>query len=501
MSMARLALCAAVLAGALAIYLLTRGDESAPSPPPNVIVVMTDDQSLNTYTRETMANTFRLLDDGGTRFTDAYAMPPLCCPARATFQTGQYPHNHGVVQNFYSQLRDKDNILSVWLDRAGYDVGLAGKYMNEYNEIGPAPGFDHWWDLRGNPGYYDYEIVDGHHLEKAGGGRSDYTTLRTTDQAVDFIDRAAAGSDPFFLWTSYYAPHAFTRKEDPVCSKHTAQVLPEDWARFKDAPVDLPPEFNEADVSDKPPMTSSLEPLDSEEIANIEADIRCSMAAVYRVDKGIGEIVSALRDAGAEDDTAIFFISDNGLFFGEHRHTDDKAQPYRADQEVPMAARVPADVLGSAAAAQVSQPTGTLDLAPTILDLAGADPCNAKECRVMDGRSLLDVMRGDAESWPEHRARLAELGNDCGNFASVQRDEWVYTEWYEGEPPDACRTIFYELYDLRNDPGELENLLGPEPVSDVPEVDAKAEAMAGLLARERTCSGIEGRDETKNPCE
>ena len=65
---------------------------------------MTDDQAMNSYTREAMPNTFELLDDGGTRFTDAYAMPPLCCPARATFLTGQYPHNNGVVQNDYSQL-------------------------------------------------------------------------------------------------------------------------------------------------------------------------------------------------------------------------------------------------------------------------------------------------------------------------------------------------------------------------------------------------------------
>jgi arylsulfatase A-like enzyme len=500
MSMARLALCAAVLAGALAIFALTRDDSpEAPEGAPNIIVVMTDDQSMNSYSRETMPNAFRLFDDGGTRFSDAYAMPPLCCPARATFQTGQYPHNHGVVQNFYEQLREPDNTLGVWLDRGGYNVGLSGKFMNGYYAEEPAPGFDYWWELRANPGYYNYQALDGTELVRPGDDPDDYSTLAVTRNAVEFVREAAAGDDPFFLWASYYAPHSFSRDSERVCGDLAAQVLPEDWRLFKDSPVHFPPAFDEADISDKPAPSRTLLPLSDLVIEDKINDIRCARAAVHRVDVGIGEILDELEAAGVEDETAIFFISDNGLFFGEHRRPYDKAVPYEAVLEVPMAAHIPAGVLGSEPVPEVDEPTGTLDLAPTILDLAGAEPCNEDECRVMDGRSLLDLVRGDDPTWPRDRARLSELGKGCGTYASVERGDWMYSEWYEGEPPD-CETIGVELYDLAADPHQLDNLLGIPETRSQPDVKAKAEQMAALLEEMRQCNGIEGRDETEDPC-
>ncbi len=468
------------------------------SQPPNVIVVMTDDQAMNTFTRRAMPNTFELLDEG-TRFTDAYAMPPLCCPARATMLTGQYPHNHGVVQNDYEQLRDKENTLAAWLDEAGYNVGLAGKFLNEYRPKRPAPGFDHWWQIRGNPGYYDYEVLEGKRLRRFGGDRSDYTTLRTTRAAVDFIEGAAGEEDPFFLWASYYAPHSFNRPSEPVCPIRAAQVLPEDWERFRDAPVRRGAAFNEADISDKPPPSRGFPPLTPDQIRKTTQDVRCSLAAVHRVDVGVGEIIDQLRTSGAEHDTVILFISDNGYFFGEQRHPNEKALPYEAALEVPMGIMVPPGVLGSAPVARVADATGTLDLAPTILELAGADPCAGGSCRTMDGRSLLGLMRGDDVGWPAERPRLSELGKECGRYASAQRGEWMYTEWYEGVPP-RCETIGRELYDLRHDPHQLDNLLGIPASRSDPAVQARATRLATLLTRLRECNGIAGRDETEDPC-
>src|SRR5690606_4699773 len=95
---------------------------------------------------------------GGTAFPRAAAVPPLCCPARAGFQTGQYPHNHGVTSNNYKLLRDPENVLSSWLKRAGYETGFVGKYMNKYELVRgtrPAPGWDYWWAADGRPDYFD----------------------------------------------------------------------------------------------------------------------------------------------------------------------------------------------------------------------------------------------------------------------------------------------------------------------------------------------------------
>jgi len=502
MSMARLALCAVVLAGAAAIFALTRGgDESfeAPEGAPNIVVVMTDDQALNTFTPEAMPNLQRLLDDGGTRFSESFAIPPLCCPARGSFITGQYPHNHGVVQNFYDLLRDPENVLGTWLDRGGYEVGLSGKFMNEYNASEPAPGFDFWWELRGNPGYYDYEVLEDTELIEAGSEPSDYSTLPVTEHAVEFIREAAPGEDPFFLWASYYAPHPFGRPSEPVCGERTAQVLPEDWELFKDAPVELPPAASETDISDKAGISRGFADLDAAAISKLRNDTRCSMAAMHRVDAGIGEILGELRAAGVSDETAILFISDNGYFFGEHKRPEGKAEPYEGALRVPMAAHIPAGVLGGKRAAKIDEPVGTIDLAPTILELAGAESCGEDGCRTMDGRSLLDLIRGDDREWPEDRPLLFELGDRCGNFATVRRGDWMYTEFYEGDPPD-CTMNGRELYDLKRDPHQLENLLGDSTTRSAPGVKAHKDEMAALLAELKECNGIDGRDETERPC-
>ena len=500
MSRARLAAAVAVLAAAAAIFVLTREETAkAPAGAPNIIVVMSDDQALNTFTPKAMPNIQRLLDHGGTRFANSYAIPPLCCPARAGFITGSYPHNHGVVQNRYDLLRDKENTLPVWLDRGGYNVALAGKFMNAYQAEEPAPGFDFWWELRGNPGYYDYEYLEDDELHQAGSDPSDYSVLPVTRESLDFIEAAADDADPFFLWASYYAPHPFNHTEDAVCNHRTAQVLPEDWRLFEDAPVKLPPAARELDISDKPAVSSGLPPLSRAELRGIREDARCSMAAVNRLDDGIGEIEDKLREEGVDDETAIFYISDNGYFFGEHHRPAGKAKPYEGAMRVPMGAYIPPGVLGSKPVAEVDAPTGTIDLAPTILELAGADPCGEDGCRTMDGRSILGLLRGERSGWPAARPLLFELGKDCGRFASALAGSWQYTEWYRGAPPD-CELDGRELYDLRRDPHQLENLLGDPATRSRGRVRANKEEMAALLAELRECSGIEGRDETEQPC-
>jgi len=491
-----------LLAGAALAYLLLRSDDpQAEAGSPNVVVVMTDDQAFGSFTRKAMPNLFELLDDGGTSFTDAYAIPPLCCPARAGFLTGQYPHNHGVFQNDYRQLRDPESTLATWLDESGYEVALTGKFMNVYEPTEPAPGFDHWWEVRWLeiPGHWEYPVNDNGELSQTGRAREDYSTLAVTREAVDFIDRAAGEPAPFFLWASYWAPHHYDDDEAEVCDERSVQALPRDWRRFRDDEVKLPPEFNEADVSDKPEHPRGEPRLDAAGVAEAIRDVRCARAAMYRVDAGIGEIVAALRSAGVADDTAILFLSDNGVLLGEHRLTDEKALPYQAALHVPMGARIPAGMLGASPIAEVSEPVGTIDLAPTILELTGAEPCAEAGCRVMDGRSLVGLMRGERRGWPRPRARLTEAGGNCGRYASVDRGRWLYAERFGGKPPD-CRTTGTELYDLEADPRQLENLLGMPGTRSRPDVEAKAQEMAALLGELRECSGIRGRDDTDRPC-
>ena len=118
---------------------------------PNFVFVLTDDQDLASFNRRTMPNTYRLLVDQGTTFTRHYDATPLCCPSRAALQSGQYGHNNGVLNNKpgYGNLEGKDNLLPVWLQRAGYQTAYVGKFMNGYDSYvddrdDVAPGWDRW---------------------------------------------------------------------------------------------------------------------------------------------------------------------------------------------------------------------------------------------------------------------------------------------------------------------------------------------------------------------
>jgi len=105
-----------------------------------------------------MPKTFGLLNGGQGRELKGYASPPLCCPSRAGFLTGQYPQNHGVFKNSWSLLREPANILPAWLQAAGYKTAFAGKYLNKHLPYpAPGPGFDSWFELKGSPSYFNYE--------------------------------------------------------------------------------------------------------------------------------------------------------------------------------------------------------------------------------------------------------------------------------------------------------------------------------------------------------
>ena len=174
---------------------------------PNFVVVLSDDQSQASFNRRVMPRTFALLDDGGTSFPNSVVSSNLCCPARAGILTGDYPHNTGVVNNHpgYPELTQPESILPAWLQASGYRTGMVGKFMNGYDDLEAAPGFDYWQDVIGNPAYYDYKLSDNGEVEKFGGEPHDYLTRVLTGRADDFIERAS-GRRPFFLWLSYTPP-------------------------------------------------------------------------------------------------------------------------------------------------------------------------------------------------------------------------------------------------------------------------------------------------------
>jgi N-acetylglucosamine-6-sulfatase len=478
---------------------------------PNIVVIQTDDQTLASLNPKTMPATTSLLVEDGVVFANYVVSSPLCCPSRASLLTGQYAHNHGVTANVpgYAELRDQENTLPVWLGQAGYRTAHVGKYLNNWDReqddpTQPLAGWDRWATMLPPYSYFDYELaVDGKRVAYGSRNR-DYLTTVLNRRAAQTVKDFSGGSDPFFLALDQFAPHGQTREKQGSCGL-TALPLPGDFRRFARSLLPRPPSFNESDVSDKPAFRQRLGELSEERIRSIRDNYRCRLASLRAVDRGVERLVQVLRESGELDNTAISFTSDNGFLQGEHRIPGQKAQSFEEAVRVPLVVWLGRDVLeGNRASGRIEQVSSNIDLAPTILELAGARPCRDDgRCRTMDGRSFVGALAGRAKGAAEDRAilltfasghRRNNAGEGCA-FAGLRTSRFSYTEYSALPDPatDECRPAAEnELYDLRDDPAQLENLERREGLAVTRE---ETEELRRRLALLRDCAGVQGRDE------
>ena len=468
------------------------GDEAAAATtePPNFLVVLVDDQSLNSFKRAYMPQTFDRIVDRGTRFRSGVAAPPLCCPDRAGILTGQYPHNHGVFSNNpgYASLREPHNTLPVWLQRAGYRTGFVGKFLNGYTEVAgasPAPGFDHWFGFLGFPGYYDYDVTLNGRVRHFGSRRSDYSTDVLTRKAKRFLEKSSHSSDPFLLWLAYEAPHGWRSPVYPC--RRAASPGPPDRASVRaveHVPLPRPPSFNEREVSDKPAAIRNLPRLDHQEIKEIKNNWHCTLAAIAELDQGVGRVMRELKRDGEARNTIVIYVSDNGNFFGEHRRPNGKADIYEPALNVPYAVKVPDAYRRGSRVPERHAVVSNQDIAATLVDyadryLGGVATCaGPSDCRRMDGRSLAPLVGGRG-TWPRNRGVLAEIASGDHRYEAIRIPRYVYSELATG---------YRELYDLRTDPYELDNRARD------PDLATTQRTLAARLALLRSCSGVQGRD-------
>jgi N-acetylglucosamine-6-sulfatase len=182
------------------------GASAAPGEKPNIVMVVTDDQRLDSFNSRTMPATERLVADKGTTFTDTIITTPTCCPSRATMLTGQYGHNNGVMANApgYRAMEDPENTLPVWLDEAGYQTAHLGKYLNGYQGVADpdtevAPGWDEWYTLLTPRRYYGYNLAVNGNEERFGNDDEDYFARAINRKTTHVIRRFARPGDPFYL--------------------------------------------------------------------------------------------------------------------------------------------------------------------------------------------------------------------------------------------------------------------------------------------------------------
>jgi arylsulfatase A-like enzyme len=435
---------------------------------------MTDDQTAASLS--TMQNVNALLGAEGTKFDSAITSFPLCCPSRSTFLTGQYAHNHGVLHNnppFGGFLElDHANTLPVWLHAAGYRTMHVGRYLNGYEfRHGIPPG---WSDWHASPhsgafNYTSWKVNDNGVLNSypdaahPGEHQTDFTTRR----AVELIDQASPGEQPFFLSLWYVAPHrGGPRDPDDPSKPATPSPAPRHRDAYAGVRMPRPPSFNERSMYDKPQVVADRPRLSRELAAGVEENWRQEIETLMGVDEGVAQIVEALRRNGELENTLIVFMSDNGFMHGEHRALAEKVLPYEESIRVPLVMRGPGVPRGRVDRRLVAN----VDVPSTILDATDVLPG-----RVQDGRSLLELLDDPGGEWG--RDILIENGNGANGvptYRGIRTYRFLYVE--------HRTTGEYELYDLAKDPYELTSVDGRVPYRKVQrDLRSRLRALVGCV--------------------
>ena len=484
-------------------------DPEPPRTQPNVIVILTDDldKTLMPY----LPHVTGLIRDQGAELTNFYVEQSSCCPSRASILSGLYAHNHGVIGNVwpeggYDRWREteQDDALPVWLEQAGYRNAMLGKYFNEYpyhpgsqlsddekterREYVP-PGWQSWASPAQGNAYPQthYKLnVDG---SLDADFHEDYLDQWLGDRAVSLVDGAegfdfAAGGQ--FLYYASYSPH-------------TPYAYPPEYEDdFTGATYPRTPDFGEADTSDKFGLTRTRAPLSATDIATIDETFRERIRSVQVLDQTVARLVKELEAQGALDDTYLIFTSDNGYIMGNHRREIGKYNQFQGTVNVPFYVRGP----GIAPGSTYDDLAGNIDIAPTIAEIAAATPPAA-----VDGVSLLPLLHGGAPPARRYfllgRALTPTNTTTAGGLEEAP-ETYVETERssrlndFTGVTNGRYKLIRYthlpheELYDLRNDPYELDNLLAHDAASYramTPAGRRAVDTLRAALDRLVDCSG------------
>jgi N-acetylglucosamine-6-sulfatase len=463
---------------ALALLLVALTVPAAAQARPNIVFVMTDDQTASSIG---VQRNVGLIRGQGTTFTQAIATYPLCCPSRATYLSGQYSHNHGVIHNagpFGGYTRfDNSNALPIWLQEAGYRTMHVGRYLNGYGVQNPditeiPPGWSDWISGVGES-VFDYSRwqtnENGHIFWRPGVDHpGEFQTDFYGRRAAELIDAAAPAEQPFYLSLTLPAPHSGAPKDpDDPSFLFTPSPAPRHRNAFASRPLPRPPTFDEADVSRKPQIVADRPRLSPDWIAAIQENYQQELESLLSVDDAVGTVLNALERNGELDDTLLIYTSDNGFFHGEHRIASEKVLPYDAAARIPLVLRGPGVPRGR----RLGQLVANVDWAPTILDAADATPG-----RLVDGRSLFELLK-DPRREPGREVVLENgVGaNGVPMFRALRNQRYL---WIEHKT-----TGEYELYDLLRDPYELRNL------EDLDRYAAIRGALAGRLRKLQRCRG------------
>lgn len=435
------------------IFSKPRSGNQDPSRP-NIILILTDDQP--DHTLKYMPNVQRELVAHGVTFSNTFSTTPLCCPSRASILTGLYVCHHGVLTNREPEggapkFKDQST-LATWLHDAGYRTALMGKYLNSSDALPEGyvpPGWDDWQVfMKRDPMlgfYYKYTLSDNGKIVAHGQKPSDYSTDLLANRAVQFIEDS--GKQPFFLMLSVFAPHQTYQAAD----RHKDLFKTEaEFERYR------PPSYFEEDLGDKPSWVSRIKPADRDYVDHVHERMLRSLMAV---DDAVADLMETLAQRQIRENTVVIFMSDNGVSMGENG-IFGKNCGYDPCLHIPMVISYPP--LTSAPHIEDGLALN-IDIAPTIMDLAGL-----KIPAAVDGRSLKPLLAASSVEW--RRGFMIEHYQDASDveesglaaiipgYFGIRTTDWKYIQYATGER---------ELYNLVNDPYEMNNLAGLPNSADI----------------------------------
>ncbi|OJD35646.1 arylsulfatase [Diplodia corticola] len=478
---------------------LVLGGALASAKQPNILFVLTDDQDLHMNSIEYMPLLQKHIIEQGTTFTKHFCTVAICCPSRANLWTGHAAHNtNGGFQKVISEGWN-DNYLPLWMQDAGYNTYYSGKLWNghtvsNYNETF-ARGFNGSDFLLDPYTYKYYDAVMTRNGQEPVSYAGNYSTDVIKDKILGFLDEALSHQQPWFVVAAPIAPHATTTTDPGTNSTYFdfAQYAPRHADLFKNYTIPRDTSFN-AKVQGGVSWIKNLAPLNTSVIDYNDEFQRSRLRALQAVDEMIEAFVEKLDDAGVLDDTYVIFSTDNGFHISQHRMTPGKECGYDTDIHIPLAIRGP----GIAKGQTIDAVTSHTDIAPTILELAGAP-------KQLDGKVIPLTVEAAQDGVYEHAAieywgrALAE-----GIYLNPAGSRNIYNNTYKGlRLVGDDYSIYYsvwctneaEFYDVKTDPGQIHNLASDPTAQSgyrlagrsLAQVIARLDALMMVL---KSCKGV-----------
>jgi arylsulfatase A-like enzyme len=428
-------------------------DAQARDTRPNLLFLLTDDQradDLGCYGNTVIRTPYiDSLAERGVRFTRFFVTSSICMASRASYLTGRTERSHG-CNFYYRHLASTDWAQSypVLLRQQGCQTGFIGKFGVEVDGAAERPlraDFDLFQAFSGQGKYFP-QGPKGPHVDRLMG-----------DQALDFLRGAARKQKPFCLSISFKAPHV-PLTPDPAFAKWYQNEAP-----FLPSPV---PYREIAGLPEVFGTSAWYARLSWHQYCQNEARLHEFIRQRYRliagVDASVGRILDELKTLGLAENTVILFASDNGYYYGEHG-LNTKFYLHEESIRVPLIVMDPR--LPDRAGSSVEDLTANMDIAPTLLELAGVSAP-----KIMQGHSLLPLLKAK-KSTPWREAILCEnLSKERRPMCDAIRTlDWKYIAYFETVP------LQEELYDLASDPREQRNLAA------APECQAIKQKMASQL--------------------